>query len=222
MKMTGGVRWALFWAAVMLAILVPFFLFGASIQAWTESFVKTGSPRRALAVVALSGLLATDVVLPIPSSLVSTALGYLAGFAGGTAASTVGMEVSCLVAYIVGRRIGRPIAHRTVGQKELATMEALSHRFGDWVIVVARPVPVLAEMSVLAAGMGCMPIGRFVLISSLSNLGISAVYAAVGAWSASVNSFLLAFAGAVVVPGLAMLLTRRTHDPQSVARKGIR
>ena len=50
-----------------------------------------------------------------------------------------------------------------------------------------------------------MPLGRYMLISTFSNAGISAVYATVGAYSANVDSFLLAFTGAVLLPGLAML-----------------
>ncbi len=65
------------------------------------------------------------------------------------------------------------------------------------------PVPVLAEASVLFAGMSKMNFRRFLIISTLSNLGISIVYAAVGAYSVSENSFLLAFAGAIIIPAVA-------------------
>jgi len=48
------------------------------------------------------------------------------------------------------------------------------------------------------------------LLTALSNLGISAVYAAVGAFSSNVNSFLLAFFGAILAPAAAMWLMNRT------------
>jgi hypothetical protein len=47
------------------------------------------------------------------------------------------------------------------------------------------------------------------MLSTLSNLAISAVYAAIGAMSASVNSFLLAMAGSIMVPWLAMILFKK-------------
>jgi hypothetical protein len=53
-----------------------------------------------------------------------------------------------------------------------------------------------------------MPWPSFLALAALSNLGISAAYAAVGAWSARVSSFLLAFAGAVLLPLAALLLAR--------------
>jgi membrane protein DedA with SNARE-associated domain len=83
------------------------------------------------------------------------------------------------------------------------------------VIVITRPVPVLAEASVLFAGMSRMPTGQFMLLTMLSNLGISAVYAAVGAFSANANSFLLAFAGSILIPLVAMLAAKTRRKPQS-------
>ena len=105
--------------------------------------------------------------------------------------------------------MGYPIANRLVGEKELARFAKLQRRFGDWVIIAARPVPVLAEASVMFAGIARMPFGRFMLLTALSNLGISAVYAAVGAFSSNLNSFLLAFFGAILIPGAAMWLMNR-------------
>jgi uncharacterized membrane protein YdjX (TVP38/TMEM64 family) len=73
----------------------------------------------------------------------------------------------------------------------------------------------LAEASVLFAGISGMPLAQYLLLSTLSNLGISAAYAAVGALSATVNSFLLAFAGSILLPLVAMLLVR-TKPAQTV------
>jgi hypothetical protein len=48
------------------------------------------------------------------------------------------------------------------------------------------------------------------MLASLANLGISLAYAGTGAFAASRESFLLAFAGAVTIPAIAMFLLRRT------------
>ena len=60
----------------------------------------------------------------------------------------------------------------------------------------------------LLAGVGRVPLGRFFALVTLSNVGISLAYAAVGAYAAGVQSFLLAFAGAVVLPGVLMAIPR--------------
>jgi membrane protein DedA with SNARE-associated domain len=83
------------------------------------------------------------------------------------------------------------------------------------VFVVARPIPVLAEASVLFAGMSRMPLNRFIMLSTLSNRSISMVYAAIGAMSATVNSFLLAMAGSILVPWLAMIASKKFSNSES-------
>ncbi|HUX75966.1 MAG TPA: VTT domain-containing protein [Anaerolineae bacterium] len=196
----------------MAIILVPFFLFGEQIETWTESFLESASNQSTWVALVLGSLLATDILVPVPSSLTSTAAGFFLGLAGGTATSLAGMTVSCVVGYWLGARFGRPVANRLVGEQELARLEKLSQRFGDWVIVVTRAVPVLAEASALFAGISGMPMHQFLLLSTLSNLGISAVYAAVGAFSATVNSFLFAFGGSILVPLVAMILTKSRQN----------
>jgi hypothetical protein len=54
-----------------------------------------------------------------------------------------------------------------------------------------------------------MPRSRFTVLAALANLGISLVYAGAGAFAAGKESFLLAFAAAIALPALAMLLLRK-------------
>jgi uncharacterized membrane protein YdjX (TVP38/TMEM64 family)/ubiquinone/menaquinone biosynthesis C-methylase UbiE len=214
-KGTSIGRWVLLTSLIFAAILVPFILFGSQLEAWTEQFVKTASQQPGLVGLVLGSLLASDIVLPIPSSLTSTAAGFLMGFVKGLLTSLAGMTISCIIGYWLGRRLGRPVACRIVGNDGIERLEELSQRAGNWAIVIARPVPMLAEASVLFAGISGMPLAQYLLLSTLSNLGISAAYAAVGALSATVNSFLLAFAGSILLPLVAMLLVR-TKPAQTV------
>jgi uncharacterized membrane protein YdjX (TVP38/TMEM64 family) len=170
---------------VLALVLVPFALFGARVDAWAAGFFHPGGAPPGWVALVIAGLLAGDVVLPVPSSLVGTAAGYLLGFAGGTAVAWAGMTAGALLGYALGARAGRPAATRLVGPAELARLEALRARFGDGVLVVTRPVPVLAEAAVVFAGVGRMPLRRFLALTAASNLGISAAYAAVGHFSFS-------------------------------------
>lgn len=201
-------RWVLLSAIVFGVILVPFALFGHQIEVWTEQFIESASQQSGWVALVLGLLLAVDILAPVPSSLVSTAAGLLLGFVKGAATSLAGMTISCAVGFWLAARFGRSMACRLVGEKELNRLERMSERFGSWVIVISRPVPVLAEASVMFAGLSGMPLHRFLLLSTLSNLGISAVYAAVGAFSATTSSFLLAFAGSILLPLLAMIATK--------------
>jgi uncharacterized membrane protein YdjX (TVP38/TMEM64 family) len=186
-------------------------LVGAQIEAWTDNFIESASSHQSWVAVVLGTLLAVDILVPTPSSLVSTAAGFTLGFIKGTLVSWAGMTISCIIGFWIGARFGRAAAQRLVGNSELERLEDMSQRFGDWIIIISRPVPMLAEASVLFAGTSQMSLYRFLLLSTLSNLGISVAYAVTGAFSATINSFLLAFGASMLLPAAAMLLTRKNH-----------
>ena len=59
-------------AGVALAIILPFLVVGPQITAWAQTVIEQAGRNRLLAGCLLAGLLATDIVVPVPSSLVST------------------------------------------------------------------------------------------------------------------------------------------------------
>ncbi len=198
------IRWVLLTAAILTLLLIPFILFGGSLESWTGYFFQSSPSRLAVGLI-IGTLLSIDILAPIPSSIVSTAGGYFLGFIGGTLISLIGMTISCLVGYWIGARFGRAAAKRFVDHEEISKFESLQKKYGDWVIIISRSIPLLAETSVILAGIGRISIGRFLLLTIMSNLGISMVYAAVGAYSAHINSFLFAFAGSILLPVMVIL-----------------
>jgi len=201
-------RWAVIWVVLIALVLVPFFLFEAQFNAFSER-VTHGDTAAWLAASSIFGLLALDVVLPVPSSIVSTAAGVLLGFVRGAVVVWAGMMVGCFLGYALGARASGA-ARRFVGENGLRRAEALVERYGVWTIVMCRPVPVLAEASVIFAGLIKAPFARFLALTALSNLGVALGYAAFGAFSMRVDSFLMAFLGALALPGLAILIARVT------------
>lgn len=202
----GVLGWTVLGALLMAAILVPFFLWQDRIDAATEAFLREPHARWVIAGV-LGGLLAADIVLPVPSSIVNTAAGSLLGFWGGAGAAWAGLMVSTGVGYFLGKGASATALHRLVGSRA-SRGEAVLGGDGAWTLVVCRAVPVLAEASVILAGFRRMPLRRFLVTCALSNLGIAAAYSAIGAYAVGLGSFLFAFAGAIGVPALGMLLTR--------------
>lgn len=198
-------RWTLVATALLALILIPFAIFEEPLSAWTlDGLKKQQGPGVFLWI---SAALAADVFLPVPSSIVSTLSGLLLGFPAGLAASWIGMTVGSVLGFLFGKTAAKEAVSKTVGDKELERVSALFQRFGTWTIILCRPVPVLAEASVIAAGSFRMPFPKFALASALSNLGISAVYAYTGAMQQT-ESFLLVFFAAIAIPGIAMIFFR--------------
>jgi len=201
-------RWALLWALLIGLVLVPFFLFEEQLNAVAAQVTQSGASRWGVAA-GVFALLALDVFLPVPSSIVATAAGVLLGLWNGAAVVWAGLMAGCVLGYAVGVR-GSGAARRLVGAESLARAEMLARDYGDLTLVLCRPVPVLAEASVMFAGVMRAPFLRFAWLTATSNLGIALGYAAFGAFSLRLDSFVVAFVGALLLPGLAFALSRLT------------
>ena len=136
------------------------------------------------------------------------------GFVWGAVTVWVGMTGSCLLGYAFGARAAAA-AGRFVGEAGMTRASILASRYGDYALVLCRPIPVLAEASVIFAGIVRRPFSRFLSLTTWSNAGIALGYAAIGAYSMRVDSFLLAFLGAMVVSG------RRDAGGTIVAAEGV-
>ena len=198
-----ALRWCLLAVAVLAAIVVPFALYEERIVSAVED-ISQGGGSRPLVAFALFLLLASDVILPVPSSLVATVSGMLMGLVPGTAVTWTGMQAGAMLGYGLGRTAGARAAERLVGGSELARASRSHQKWGGYSLIVSRAVPVLAESSVLLAGAVRMPLATFVPLTAASNVAIALVYAAVGSYVLETRAFLLAFAASVLVPAVLM------------------
>src|SRR5262245_47917306 len=137
---------------VILAVpIVPFLLFGQRVDAWLAAW-KQDPPAAPVVATVVVGLLATDVFLPIPSSVVATLAGYQLGVIGGTGAVWCGMTLGAIIGFTLARWLGPRFVSWMTRQADLQRTLRLTDRFGPLILVLGRGVPVLAEARpVLAA-----------------------------------------------------------------------
>jgi len=201
-------HWILAIALVLLVPVVPFLSFGNWLETEIESWCdpSTSGPVKVALVVSV---LAADIVLPVPSSAVSTFGGAQLGAFWGTLASWLGMTVGTVAAFGLARVWGHRLAARWTDADDLARMEALCERFGPAIVVVVRPLPVLAEASVLLLGAMNLSWRRFLVPALASNLGIALVYSLLGELAIAHGHLAAALAASIAVPVLALLLARR-------------
>jgi uncharacterized membrane protein YdjX (TVP38/TMEM64 family) len=200
--------------AVALAIpVLPFLGFGPALETAMERYLKgTANPSAVAGMVV--GLLATDVFLPVPSSVVGTVAGEVLGFWRATAASWIGLMLGALLGFLLARLFGRSLTWRFARSEDLERVDYLSQRWGPAVLVIARPVPLLAEASVLLFGATGLSWRRFLVPVAVANLVIAAGYSALGHWV----HLPMALAVSIVIPTLAIVaarqfLSRGTEDP---------
>ncbi len=170
---------------------------------------------------------------PIPSELVLPLAGFLVGierfnFWGAVGASTFGALVGAWVLYGAGRWGGRPVILRygrilRVTEEDLKRAEGWFERYGDWVVLFARMVPLARSIVSIPAGTMRMPILRFTLLTTLGTgawnilliwLGylLGENWEAVSRWAGAYSDIVLfLFAAAFVVFVAFEILRRRAR-----------
>jgi uncharacterized membrane protein YdjX (TVP38/TMEM64 family) len=139
-------------------------------------------------------LLAADIVLPLPSSIICATAGAFLDFVPAVLSMFAGLMASSLIGYELGRRFGRQFAEKIAGRRLRLPMTIGA------TLCLTRPVPVLSEAMAVLAGAGSVPIRTFLLATGLSNLGVAICYALLGAAAQDAGGFLLVLAASLVVP----------------------
>ena len=164
------------------------------------------------------GLLVVDIVLPVPSSVVMLAHGALFGVVPGAALSLLGRTGNAAVGVLLGRSAGGLLSRRTVRRPpSVQTRGAdLVRRWGLAAVVLTRPIPVLAESTlVAAAAMGVPPAG--VIVAAVVGALPEAVLYAVAGVDAVVAKLL-----ATLVSMTAAYVGHRYWSFAHRARTGVR
>ena len=192
---------------LLIVLLIPFLLFGTQIEQWAKAWQQE-PPHPALTFTLIVGLLSTDVLLPIPSSAVSTLAGGELGWLAGTLASWIGMTLGAALGFALARRWGSRFARRFSSEEDLSRMQSATNRYGGAAIVLARGVPLLAEASVLLFGAHGMAWRQFLTPIMLSNLGIALAYSFFGDIAKQYEWLPLGLGVAIGMPVLLAVLMR--------------
>lgn len=181
---------------------------GEAFSVWLAAWQSDPPPRRVLAA-AVVAMLASDVILPVPSGPLSTLAGSQLGVAWGTAASLAGMTLGAAIAFALARRWGAPLARRLSSPRGLAEAAEANRRHGPWLLAITRPLPVVAEAATLLCGALQMPWRQFLPSVAAANLAIALVYSALGRHAAAHDWLPLAVAASVALPLAAAAAWRR-------------
>jgi uncharacterized membrane protein YdjX (TVP38/TMEM64 family) len=145
--------------AALLIPIVPFLVIG---ELPGERWLSAADQNALQFGITGAGLLASGILLPVPSSIIGTLLGARLGFMAGGLWTWAGLMLGNLIGYGVGRLL--PGAR----QAELPQTPSLL------VVFISRPVPILAEAVMFVAGAERLPLRHALVACTLGN----AVYAA--------------------------------------------
>lgn len=188
----------------LFLFIIPFLLFGRSMEEFARSFLETDG-NDGLAMLVAGALLAGDPVLPTPSSVIATLLAAKTGFWAAAIVNSVSLSLACVIGFALGRGGGAAMA--SVGH-------GLPSGFVDWVgrhglvaVMLCRPVPVLAEASLILAGAARHEPQRLLTWCCLSQVVLGFTYAFAGSgWGQGGWNNAAILAGSVGIPLIAALV----------------
>lgn len=198
--------------AAIAVPLVPFLLFGTRLDRLVADWLD---PMPAPAVLAMLevGVLAVDILLPVPSSMVATLGGAELGLALGTASAFLGMTAGSLAGWWLGKTAGARALARLddADRRDLALRQ---QRLGPLLVVLTRPLPLVAEAAALVAGGSGMRLAEFLPAAASGNIVIALLWSAAGALGRSADSLPLMLVWSLVIPvALAWLAVRGRAQP---------
>jgi uncharacterized membrane protein YdjX (TVP38/TMEM64 family) len=168
--------------ALVAMVLIPFFIWGDALMAfftWEHSLEWLrgyGDWAWAIAIVLLIG----DLFLPLPATIIMSALGYIYGPLVGGLISAAGSFASGVLAYWLCRMVGDGAAIWLLGQKEYERGKKISTQVGGWVVALSRWLPVFPEVIACMAGLTRMPVMNFYVALVCGSLPLGFTYAIVG------------------------------------------
>ncbi len=199
---------------------------------WVQDVLGEGGYLVLFAMLVLENLfppIPSEIVLPFAGALVAD--GGL-GYAGAVLAATAGSVAGALILYAVGRYGGRPLLYRynrvfRVTDAQLDRADAWFDRRGPLIVLLGRLVPTVRSVVSIPAGASEMPIGRFVLLTTIGSAVWNAALVGAG-WalgnnweeaSAVVDQFktaVIVLVGLAVAAGVVWLVRRRrTRAPSA-------
>lgn len=154
----------------------------ADVENWLRNAREISAEYVVMLVV---GLLVADLLVSVPTLTITLLSGFLLGQWLGAAAALVGLYTAGCLGYLVSRRIGDRLLAVLLKQPEnrqqaIKSFEA--HGFG--MIILARAVPILPEVTACLAGATKMPFARFIVAWSLN----SVPYVLVATFAGSVST----------------------------------
>ena len=168
---------------------------GISLEPAARAWLANAGTPGAAAVI---GLLAADIFIPVPSSVVMVLSGAAFGVGWGSLLAFIGSIGGEWLGFELARKYGTSLSTRFIGDAaERARLNRILMTHGAAAVAVTRALPVVMETMSVVAGLSTMKRSTFLVASTIGTLPIVIVYAYAGAKSREMDS---------VVPAVVILI----------------
>jgi membrane protein DedA with SNARE-associated domain len=167
----------------------------SDIAAWVASVIESIILSLGYVGIALV-MLVENLFPPIPSELVMPFAGFLVAqgkmnLVGVIASGTIGSVLGAVILYYLGIWADETIVRRfirrwgkwlTISEGELDRALAFFGRFGEAVVFFGRLIPIIRSLISVPAGMKRMPLGKFLLFTTIGTILWNVALTLAGVW----------------------------------------
>jgi len=184
-----------------VAIILVFVFFGDA-EIYFQTILEEARNDVSYYTVLSSLVLCSDILLPVPSSIIMHFNGMVLGTFWGGLLSLVSVMVSSIIGYYIGRST-QWAARSGKGTKG----NAFLNKYGVFAIIMSRGIPILSESIVLICGYNRYNFKHFMGYSLLGYVPICWLYAYFG--NLSNNLFLVAVSISMLLSFISWYFGRR-------------
>lgn len=191
-------------------IILLFLIFG-DLENYIETSVNGLMNNQQTFAVASFTALTSDIVLPVPSSIVMYLNGAVLGLLPGALLSIASVMISSVIGYIIGlvseKLMNKNRTHRTSSE--------LLEKTGPLAIILTRGIPILSESITIVAGYNRYSFGKFLLWNTIGYVPVCFTYSYLGSISSSQNAFLISFGVSIAISFAFWMIGRRVLTAKS-------
>ena len=160
-------RTAIIFTVICVLILVTYLIWGDTEEGLVQPLFALAADRPKYAVSSFL-LLASDIVLPVPNSIIMYANGFALGSMAGAGLSLFSLMTGAVAGYFLGK-------WSTYGRWATADSKAIAfwEKYGVLSILITRGIPVVSESICIIGGHVRMPFGRYCLMNLLGYNNLS-------------------------------------------------
>jgi len=161
-------------------------------------------------------LLVADLFIAMPTLTVTVLSGYFLGFSLGFFTALTGLFTAGVLGYTITYAYGPGLLRKIYkNADQQSEMETIFSRYGVFVLMICRALPILPEVSCCLAGTTRMPFRKFILAFMLGTVPYALIATFAGSKSSLENPKPAIFAAiglSIVFAGFWMLLRKRYKD----------
>ncbi|MCQ6963478.1 TVP38/TMEM64 family protein [Methanolobus chelungpuianus] len=194
-------------ASMFLFLFIVFEVSGVITLEKIRYFVM-GSGAFAAAIIIF--FLIVDLILPMPSTVLMTLSGAFYGFYSGTLINITGSLLASLTGFAITRKLGK--TKLFLDRTEERAMDEWFVKWGEGILILSKTVPIVSETMACFAGLTKISGKRFIALSLLGIIPVSAYYAYFGSISRNFSEWLLPLFFGIAIPTTIWSILKKSKE----------